>query len=322
MAHGSLISVSPFDPGIDCPDRPMATGGQMKEFKGKVAVITGAASGIGRALADHCRKREMKIVLADVEEHALSSLDKKMNATGADVLSVVTDVAADKDVKALARKTLNKYGRVDLLFCNAGVATGTSLWDSTLKDCKWVVDVNLWGVIHCIRHIVPVMLQQGSPCHIVNTSSMAGISTYHPSAIYHLTKHSVVALSEQLHHDLAIRGTQIKVSVLCPGFVNTNIMDAERNRPEKYTNAQNDIPAFPGFEEMEKNLAKMIKSGMPASEVAEMVFSAIEAERFYIFTHPETVALIQSRMDDMIREKNPELPEFDRPGGLGPNRDN
>ena len=283
----------------------------MKEFKDKVAVITGAASGIGRALADHCHKQEMKVVLADVEEHALYTLEKKMNGAGADVLAVVTDVASDEEVKNLTRKTLDRYGRADLLFCNAGVATGTSLWDSTLKDCKWVVDVNLWGVIHCIRHIVPVMLKQNAPCHIVNTSSMAGISTYHPSALYHLTKHSIVALSEQIHHDLSVRGTQIKVSVLCPGFVNTNIMDAERNRPEKYANAIDNILPIPGFEEMEKTFAKMIESGMLPSVVAEMVFSAIEKEQFYIFTHPETVPLIQSRMDDMIRERNPVLPQFE-----------
>jgi len=282
------------------------------DFTGKVAVITGAASGIGRALAEHCYKQGMKIVLADVEAQALSSLEKEMIESGANALSVVTDVASDEDVKTLTRKTLNTYGRVDLLFCNAGVATGASLWDSTLNDCKWVVDVNLWGVVHCIRHFVPVMLKQVSPCHIVNTSSMAGISTYHPSALYHLTKHSIVALSEQIHHDLAIRGAQIKVSVVCPGFVNTNIMEAERNRPKKYTNSFDDTLPVQGSKEMEETFAEMIESGMPPSEVAAMVFSAIKKEQFYIFTHPETVPLIRARMNDMIQERNPVLPPFDK----------
>jgi len=284
----------------------------MENFKEKVAVITGAASGIGRALAEHCYKQGMKIVLADVEAQALFSLEKEMIESGANALSVVTDVASDEDVKTLTRKTLNTYGRVDLLFCNAGVATGASLWDSTLNDCKWVVDVNLWGVVHCIRHFVPVMLKQVSPCHIVNTSSMAGISTYHPSALYHLTKHSIVALSEQIHHDLAIRGAQIKVSVICPGFVNTNIMEAERNRPKKYTNSFDDTLPVQGSKEMEETFAEMIESGMPPSEVAKMVFSAIKKEQFYIFTHPETVPLIRARMNDMIQERNPVLPPFDK----------
>ena len=155
----------------------------MKDFKDKVAVITGAASGIGRGLAEYCFQKEMKMVLADVEEKALSRAEAEMKADGAEIISVVTDVSKIEDVQSLTRKTIDSFGKVDLLFNNAGVATGTSIWESSISDCKWVVGANLWGVIHCIHEFVPIMLRQGTPCHIVNTSSMAGLTTYHPSAL-------------------------------------------------------------------------------------------------------------------------------------------
>ncbi|MCD4735460.1 MAG: SDR family NAD(P)-dependent oxidoreductase [Bacteroidales bacterium] len=152
-----------------------------------------------------------------------------------------------------------------MLFNNAGVAAGSSLWESTLNDCKWVIDVNLWGIIHCIREFVPIMHKQNTPGHIVNTSSIGGLSTYHPSALYQLTKHGIVALSEQLHHDLAMKGMKVKISVLCPGFVNTKIMDMERNRPEKYSNDSSDSKQMPELANIEETFRQMIKTGMQPS---------------------------------------------------------
>jgi NADP-dependent 3-hydroxy acid dehydrogenase YdfG len=277
----------------------------MKDLKDKVAVITGAASGIGRGLAEYCSQKEMKLVLADVEEKALSLVEAEMKTGGADIISVGTDVSKIEDVQSLTRKTIDSFGKVDLLFNNAGVATGTSIWESSINDCKWVVGVNLWGVIHCIHEFVPIMLRQGTPCHIVNTSSMAGLTTYHPSALYQLTKHSIVALSEQLFNDLKLRSADIKVSVLCPGAVNTNIMDAERNRPEKYQNDPSLAVNNPEPDPMEAAFREMIKSGMPPSELAEIVFKAIKEEKFYIFPHPEMKPLIQLRMDGIMEERSP-----------------
>jgi NADP-dependent 3-hydroxy acid dehydrogenase YdfG len=285
----------------------------MKNFKDKVAVITGAASGIGRGLADYCAQQEMKIVLADVEEKALSHTESEVKSNGTDTIAVVTDVSKIDDVKSLAQKTIEAYGRVDLLFNNAGVATGSSIWESSINDCQWVIGVNLWGVIHCIHEFVPIMLGQGTPCHIVNTSSMAGFTTYHPSALYQLTKHGIVALSEQLHHDLKIRGADIKVSVICPGAVNTNIMDAERNRPKIYLNDLSPGAQNPEPDEMEKSFREMIKAGMPPPMLAEIVFEAIKKEKFYIFTHPEMKPLIQLRMEGVMEEHNPLLPPMPDP---------
>lgn len=280
----------------------------MKNFKDKVAVITGAASGIGRALAEYCFQKEMKIVLADVEKDALSSAEAEMKSNGADILAVVTDVSKIQDVQSLAKRTMDVFGKVDLLFNNAGVAAGTSIWESSINDCKWVVGVNMWGVIHCIHEFVPIMLKQGTPCHIVNTSSMAGLATYHPSALYQLTKHGIVALSEQLYHDLEIRGADIKVSVLCPGAVNTRIMDAERNRPEKWANDPDRVAKNAEPEAMELAFREMVKAGMPPLVLADIVFQAIEKEKFYILPHPFMKSLIQLRMDGIMEERNPVLP--------------
>ena len=280
----------------------------MKEFENKVAVITGAASGIGRGLAQRCAQEKMKIVLADIEEKALLAAQSELKAAGAQVIAILTDVANHENVKALAREAINAYQHIDLLFNNAGVAAGAAIWESTFNDCKWVIDVNLWGVIHCIREFVPIMMEQNTPCHIVNTSSIAGLTTYHPSALYQLTKHGIVAISEQLHHDLAIRGAKIKVSVLCPGFVKTNIMDAERNRPAAYFNQQINGQKTADADDMEDAFYQMIKNGMPPKAVAARVFQAIVEENFYVFTHPELNILIQARMEDILSGRNPALP--------------
>ena len=284
----------------------------MKEFKNKVAVITGAASGIGRGLAEYSLQKGMKVVLADVEKEALAETESELSAVGADITAIVTDVAKPADVQRLASKTIDAYDKVDLLFNNAGVAAGASLWESTHNDCKWVIGVNICGVINSIREFVPIMLKQGTSGHIINTSSIAGLSTYHPSALYHLTKHGIVALSEQLHHDLAMRKAKIKVSVLCPGAVNTNIMDAERNRPQKYLNDLSEIKEPPEPDEMEEAFRQMIQSGMQPATVAERVFQAIADEKFFIFTHPEMKPLIHARMEDILQERNPVLPPMDQ----------
>ncbi len=285
----------------------------MKSFKDKVAVITGAASGIGLGLARKCTQLGMRTVLADIEEAALIKAESQLKAEGAQVIPVVVDISKIKDIQKLSRETLKAYGGVDLLFNNAGVATGQSIWESSLKDCEWVINVNLLGVLHSIREFVPIMLEQKTQSHIVNTSSLAGMASFHPCALYQLTKHGVVALSEQLHHDLAIRGANIKVSVLCPGFVNTSIMDSERNRPEQYIDAgiETEAPVEP--DPMEAAFRQMVEDGMAPLKVADIVFEAIKNERFFIFTHPEIKEMVQARMGDILEERNPVLPPFELP---------
>lgn len=276
----------------------------MKDFRDKVAVVTGAASGIGRALAEKSAALGMKIVLADVEGPALKQVEEELKTSGAQVLAVQTDVSKATDVQRLANVAFETYGGVHLLFNNAGVSAGTTVWESSLADWQWVMDVNLWGVIHGVHFFAPRMLAQGSEGHIINTASMAELMSS-PGAIYPVTKHAIVALSETLYHELTLTGANLKVSVLCPGFVNTRIMDAARNRPAELQNEQAQRNASPQEEAARQFVRQAVQAGMPPSQVADIVFNAIRDEKFYILTHPEWEKMVRTRMEDILQERNP-----------------
>jgi NAD(P)-dependent dehydrogenase (short-subunit alcohol dehydrogenase family) len=276
----------------------------MKDFKDKVAVITGAASGIGRAIADRCLQEGMKVVLADVELEALMKTEASMKASGATVLAVPTDVSRARDVEALAQKTIEVFGAVHLLCNNAGVGTEAPIWESTMADWEWVMGVNLWGVIHGVRIFVPLMLAQDTECHIVNTASMAGLISGPGLGVYKVTKHGVVTLSETLHHELAERQAKIKVSVLCPGIVSTRIMESARNRPPQLAS----VPFGPSSGPRWEALRRLIPTGMPPEQVADAVFKAVREGQFYILTHPESNEAVRSRMEDILEQRNPTPP--------------
>lgn len=280
----------------------------MKRFEDRVAVITGGASGIGRALAAHCIEKKIRVVLSDVEAGTLAETAAALSGAGGDVCPVLTDVAKADSVEALAREAVAAYGHVDLLFCNAGVAAGGALWESTANDCEWVLGVNLWGVVHCLRSFVPRMLAQGTSGHIVSTASAAGLLSHHPSALYSLSKHAVVSLSEQLQHDLRLRGAPIGVSVLCPGFVSTRIMDAERNRPDDLRNPAAPASPRPEPDPIEAAFRKLVQGGLPPARVARQVFEAIEAQRFLVHTHAEIVPAYQARLAALAEGRLPDLP--------------
>jgi NAD(P)-dependent dehydrogenase (short-subunit alcohol dehydrogenase family) len=281
----------------------------VKEFKGKTAVVTGAASGIGRALAARCAREGMKVVLADVEEGALLQTEKEMKDTGAVVLAVRTDVSKAEDVEKLAQKTLETFQEIHLLFNNAGVQGGefASIWKNTIADWEWALGVNLWGVIHGIRIFVPIMLRQGTECHIVNTSSLSGIIAGPGLGVYRVTKHGVFSLSETLFHELSRKGSQIGVSVLAPYFVSTRVADSDRNRPSdagvirrKKELSQKESHAW---------MRKAIQEGMSPDEVAEIVFGAIREKRFYVFTDPDaSLPFVRMRFEDILAMKNPRSP--------------
>jgi NAD(P)-dependent dehydrogenase (short-subunit alcohol dehydrogenase family) len=273
----------------------------MRELKDKVVVITGGASGIGRALADRFAAEGSKIVLADVEPGALEEAAAELRAARTTVLAVPTDVSRPEQVQALCDRTLAEFGRVDVVCNNAGVAASGLAWEHTLADWEWVLGVNLWGVIHGVRTFVPVMLRQGGEGHIVNTASVAGLTSSPFMSIYNVAKHAVATLSETLHKDLGLLGAPIKVSVLCPGFVRTRIMDAERNRP---ASLQNPTPAQhdPHMEEMAR---AAIAAGLPPEEAAAQVVDAVKNERFYVLTHPELAPHIRERMEDILEGRNP-----------------
>ena len=278
----------------------------MKDFQDKVAVVTGAASGIGRALAEKSAQEGMKVVLADVEESALKQAEEELKASGAQVLAVRTDVSQADEVEVLAQKTFATYGAVHLLFNNAGVGAGTTVWESSLADWQWVLGVNLWGVIHGIHFFVPRMLAQDTEGHIVNTASSAGLVSSSGLGIYKVSKHGIVTLSETLALELAARGAKLKASVLCPEWVNTRIIDAERNRPQALQNALEEQHMSPEMAAMVQAMRQWLaQAGLPPSQVAEMVFDAIRQEKFYILTHPTTKQGVQLRMEDILQERMP-----------------
>jgi NAD(P)-dependent dehydrogenase (short-subunit alcohol dehydrogenase family) len=276
----------------------------MKDFKGKVAVITGGASGIGRGIAERCVREGMKVVLADIEEADLARAESELKNAGGSVLAVRTDVSKRSDVERLAQKALEAFGQVHLLFNNAGVGAGGTPWEATWNDWEWVIGVNLWGVIHGVKVFTPLMLKQNSECHIVNTSSAAGLVVGGGSAPYAATKHAVVALSESLYLSLQQQKAPIGVSVLCPGLVRTRIADGERNRPEALRNEP--VAMSP---EMQAGLAAFkaaLEASMSPAQVADVVFDAISNEQFYILTDPAWMEVVELRTEKLLRMENPQ----------------
>ena len=275
----------------------------MNIFKDRVAVVTGGASGLGRAMALRFARAGMKIVLADIEKEALGKTEKEFKEAGHAVLAVRTDVSNGRDVDALADKAFKTFGGVHILCNNAGVAPGGTVWEQSEKDWEWTLGVNVWGVIHGIRAFVPRMLEQNTEGHVVNTASVAGLLSLPGMAMYCVSKHSVVTLTECLHHDLIEFGAKIRASVLCPAFVPTGISDSERNRPDalrdEKTRSQVDL-------QREEQLRHAVKSGrISAEQVAELVFQAIGADQFYILPHQKIKPAIEIRMQDILLGRDP-----------------
>ena len=282
----------------------------LREFKGKVAVITGSAGGIGRGLAERCVAEGMKVVLADVEEALLRKTESDLRSKGGDVTTLIIDVSRPEEVQRLADHTLERFGAVHLLCNNAGVGAGGLVREHTLKDWQWVLGVNLMGVIYGVHTFLPIMLKQGTECHIVNTASVEGLWSRLRSACYQVSKHGVVALSEVLKLELAFEEKKVGVSVLCPGAVNTGIVDSGRNRPVHLQNPAESLPVL--TPEMEKRIAEVrqaFAAGMAPLEVADHVFKAIREDRFYILTHPELNDRIQKRIGRILTDGIP-LPDF------------
>ena len=222
------------------------------------------------------------------------------------MVGIRTDVAKRSDVEALARKTLETFGAVHLLFNNAGVGAGSTPWEATWNDWEWTIGVNLWGVIHGVKIFTPLMLAQNEECHIVNTASTAGVVVGGGSAPYSVTKHAVVALSESLYLTLQQRKALIKVSVLCPGFVRTNILDSARNRPAELQDEP--VELSPEAQAAWAFMNAAVNAGLPPSKVADQVFEAIKEERFYILTDLRWTEVIRQRVEKLLRLENPQSP--------------
>ena len=261
---------------------------------GHVAVVTGAGSGIGAALAAAFGAEGGRVVLADVEAGSLERVDASLRAKGIETLVLPTDVSDADAVARLARATLDRFGRVDVVCNNAGVSTFNLLADQTLDDWRWVIGVNLWGVVHGIQSVLPILRAQGTPAHIVNTASVAGLWSGIPFiGPYAVSKVGVVSVSETLRDELKMEGSAIGVSVLCPGSVSTNVTESERNRPAAMGSELRTTAA--------EQMRKLIRDGFTGSdgkqpaEIAAMVVDAIRRDRFWIVTHASAAPTLEAR---------------------------
>jgi NAD(P)-dependent dehydrogenase (short-subunit alcohol dehydrogenase family) len=288
----------------------------MKQPTGGVAVITGAASGFGLEASRIAAARGMAVVMADVQQEALDRAAAEITGLGAAVLPFRLDVSKAAEVEALAAATLARFGTPSFVFNNAGVGAGGLIWEHTLKDWEWVVGVNLMGVAHGVRVFTPLMLAaaEQDPAyrgHIVNTASMAGLLNAPNMGVYNVTKHAVVAMSETLYQDLSLVSTQVQAHVLCPFFVPTGIHQSERNRPAEFK--ETTAPTRSQLIAQAMSDQAVTRGKITAAQVAQFVFDAMDEGRFYIYSHPQALASVQTRLEDIMTPRNPTSPFAGKP---------
>jgi NAD(P)-dependent dehydrogenase (short-subunit alcohol dehydrogenase family) len=288
----------------------------MKRFKGRTAVITGAASGFGLESARIAAREGMNVVMADVQADALDQAAAEIGASGAPVLAYRMDVAKAAEVDGLGAATLARFGVPNFVFNNAGVGCGGLIWENTLQDWEWVLGVNLMGVVHGLRVFTPMMLDAARKDadfegHIVNTASMAGLVNPPNMGVYNVSKHAVVSLSETLYQDLRLVSEQVTASVLCPFFVTTGITSSQRNRPAELHSGAAPTKSQRIGQAMSD---KAVGSGkVTAAMVAQYVFDALREQRFYIYSHPQALASVQTRLEDVVQNRNPSDPFAHKP---------
>jgi NAD(P)-dependent dehydrogenase (short-subunit alcohol dehydrogenase family) len=265
----------------------------MDDFNQKVAVITGGGGGLGKAIAMRCVQEGMRVVLAGINAQTLHAAEMELRERGGTVLSVPTDVSKWEDVQRLAEKTVERFDEVHLVVNNAGVYAGTTTWDTTRHDWQWVLDVNLWGTIYCLQAFVPILLKQPAGGHIVNVSSIAGLMTFPGWSPYKVTKASQIVISETLDEELKARGANVSVSVFLPGFIQTNIANASRNRPAALLETSRD-------ESIEREIQEGVSNGLPPEAVMDALFEGIRSNEMYIFSHPGSRDAFQGHFERIL----------------------
>ena len=280
----------------------------METFEGKVAVITGGASGLGLAMAQRFAEAGMNIVIGDIEAEPLAMAEAAIASKGAKVLPQRTDVSKAEDVEALAESAYRRFGAVHVLCNNAGIGGSPgALWELSLEDWRWVIDVDLWSVVHGVRSFVPRMIAGGQEAHVVNTASVAGLVSGAVGGPYTVAKFGVVALSEQLYFELGRAGHPIGVSVLCPGFVNTNIYDSSRNRQAEY--GETVLEPTPEAAQRRTILQAMRNTMLQPGEIGELVFEAVRTRNLYIVPAGSEALdkAVRDRLENVVERRNPVL---------------
>ena len=278
----------------------------MRDLTGRVAVVTGAASGMGRAFAERFAAEGMRVVLADVEAEPLDRAVTELRGAGRDVIGVPCDVSRLESVTALADAAVGAYGAIHLAVNNAGVEgyLDGALWEATERDWRWTMGVNFWGVVHGVRTFLPIMLAQGEEGHLVNTVSMTAV--VRATNMYGVAKHAVLALTETIHAQLREREARVGVSALCPGMIATRLFEGSRNRPPELRNEREPAGAEQG-REIRRRMHERLQAGMPPSEVADALVRGIREERLYILTDREWDDRIRARTEDILLGRNPQL---------------
>lgn len=278
----------------------------MKEFRDKIALITGAGNGFGQEFAKEAARRGMKLMLADIDEADVRRTQAWVRENGGTAEIVVADVSLEEDVEKMVNETLRVYGRIDLLINNAGIAIGGEVTELPSRDWEWIIHTNDLSQVYSMKRVIPIMERQGTPCHILNVASLAGLLTMGNMPAYFATKHFAVALSESVYYDLQTHKDKIKMSVFCPSFVQTDLHHYERHRPARYRAPEDPYYTSEPYYREQKTAEKVITTGTPLDPVGPFVFDALERETFYIELHPNTKIMIKHRARDILKERVPD----------------
>lgn len=278
----------------------------MDEFTGKVGVISGGASGIGLALARRFGREGVRLVLADIESTALDGAVATLAAEGIEATGVVADVSDRAQVQAVADAAMDRYGALHLAFNNAGVGSGGLSWELTEADWQWILGVDLWGVIHGVGIFTPLIIASGGG-HVINTASMAGLTSPPFMSPYNVAKHGVVALSESMFHELEMTNPDVGVTVVCPGWVQTRIHESDRNRPTDGDQAADGTATEADAANLRAMIGSLIANGLQPDDVAGQVFDAVVNRRLYVLTHPEWSGMVRSNTERMLAGENPQM---------------
>ena len=279
----------------------------MKVFKNKVALITGAGHGFGRALSLEAAQRGMKLAIADIDKKALCKTENDIKKTGAKVISIPTDVTEEKDIDAMVKKTMAEYGEINLLINSAGVAIPGPIWELPTRDWEWILHADLMSQVWALKRVIPIMRKQKGHGDILNVASMAGLITSPLMPAYYATKFAVVGMTEAVEYDLQAEEANVGLHVFCPAFVQTDLYHTEEHRPEKYTDKSDPYYSSEIFKEGQKQAKKDITTGMPLDNVPKIIFKALEDDKFYILTHPGMNPAIVARAKNIPSGKGPDL---------------